>query len=111
MPQPIDFQSEIARTTAAERVQQIVDRASLVGQQRMAHEAEAQRVASETQVHETNPKSEHVDRDLKRHNPFMGKRKHRTEGESDGEQEAASGRPEPPVIMDPNEEHHLNITI
>jgi len=109
MPQPIDFQSEIARTTAAERVQQIVDRASLAGQQRTAHEIEAQRVASENQVHETNPKSEQVDRDLKRHNPFMGRRKRREE--ADNGQEVEHGPAEPPVVMAPDEEHHLNIKI
>lgn len=52
MPQPIDMQTEAGRITAAERIQQVVDRVSLAAQQRAAAEAEERRVTDETRVKE-----------------------------------------------------------
>ncbi len=83
MPQPIDPQTEIGRITAAERIQQIAERASLAAQTRMTDETELQRVNAESQVHQTRQKSEEVDEELQRHNPFMGRRRKRKRGEKE----------------------------
>ena len=64
MPQPIDMQSEMARTLAAERIQDAATRAVLLAQQRAQIDAERQRVAREREVeksHQTD--SEGVNRD------------------------------------------------
>jgi len=50
MPQPIDFQTEIAKATMAERVQSITTRISLAAQQRQTTEAEEARLQVESQV-------------------------------------------------------------
>ena len=74
MPQPIDLQTELARITSVERIQQIADRASLAAQQRVAMSAQEQRVAVETQVQQTQSKSEEVDQETRRRNPYRGRR-------------------------------------
>lgn len=83
MPQPIDPQTEIGRATAAERIQQIADRSSLAAQARVASESANGQRAAETQVQHTAPKSDEVDRDLRRRNPFVGKRRKREQEESE----------------------------
>ncbi len=76
MPQPIDLQTETARIAAAERVQQVMDRASLAAQQRLAAQVEANRVAVETSVQQTpHAQSEQVDAQGRRRNPDQRKRK------------------------------------
>ncbi len=77
MPQPIDFHSEVAKTSAAERVQQLLDRASLAAQQRQTQAEEQTRIAAETQVRQT-PDAEHpeLDGNGKRRNPFMARHRH-----------------------------------
>jgi len=52
MPQPIDVHTELARTTAAQRVQEIADRASLAAQQRQAKHAHDEQVKAESVVHQ-----------------------------------------------------------
>jgi hypothetical protein len=76
MPQPIDPNSELGRLAAVERVQQIADRASLAAQARLTSEAAREQVVVETQVRQMNPKNEQVDEELRRRNPFMGRRQH-----------------------------------
>lgn len=107
MPQPIDFQTELVRTTAAERAQQVADRLSLIATQRSAQDLEAERVAAETEVRETHDKPEEVDRDLKRRNPYVGRRKRGAKGTENEEPEPQ--RSEGPVPgADP---HRLDISI
>ena len=86
MPQPVDLQTELARTSAAERIQQYLSRASLVGQQGDTREAQESQIAAEQQVHETaeDAESQNVDEDAHRQNPFMGRRKRRRKDESEG---------------------------
>lgn len=86
MPQPIDPQTEMGRITAAERIQQIADRASLAAQLRHTDEAQDQRVGAEQQVRQTDQKSEQVDEELRRHNPFMGRRRRRKRDEQDAQE-------------------------
>ena len=90
MPQPIDMQSELARTTMVERMQDVAGRLSLAAQQRTKDETEQARINAETQTRETpEAQSEHVDEDGRRKNPFVTRRKKRRKGESD---ESASSR-------------------
>ncbi len=76
MPQPIDMQTEFARTMMAERVQNAMDRASLAAQQRALTEADEDRVEAETQVQETQEtENPEVDADGRRRNPRVARRK------------------------------------
>ncbi len=77
MPQPIDPNTEILRATAAERIQQIADRASLAAQSRGAAEAADEQVRAESQVKQMNQKSEEVESELRRKNPYQGRRRKR----------------------------------
>ena len=84
MPQPVDLQSEAGRLATVERVQQIADRTSLAAQQRAVHDADRQRVASETQVQQTpHAQSEQIDAEARRRNPFVGRRRRRRMAEAE----------------------------
>ncbi|MCP4641393.1 MAG: hypothetical protein GY851_13210 [bacterium] len=86
MPQPVDMQTEIARTTAVERIQEIAGRLSLAAQQRAVAEAEDERILQEQQVKETREtQSDEVDEEGHRRNPFMGRRRHRDQGNADAD--------------------------
>jgi hypothetical protein len=77
MPQPIDFQSEVAKTSAAERVQQLLDRASLAAQQRLTQAEEQARLVAETQVGQTpDTENPELDGNGRRRNPFIARRRH-----------------------------------
>jgi len=107
MPQPIDLATELVRTTTLERVQQVAERVALAGQQRADAEIETERVARESEVRETHNKSEEVEQELRRRNPYMGRRRRRdepddTEAEADAEQAEPGGDEEP---------HQLDITV
>jgi hypothetical protein len=89
MPQPIDMQSELARSLLADRVQDVASRASVLGQLRVSNETERQRRAAETSTQETaRAQSEHIERDGKRQHPFARRR-------SKSGQETRSEQPEP----------------
>lgn len=113
MPQPIDFQTELTRVTAVERLQQYADRQALNAQQRLAQEIEEQRTLAESQVEQTNPKSGEVEPELKRKNPYMGRR--RKKGEKDSEETPADAHPDPskspPGDSHTGESHSLDVTI
>lgn len=93
MPQPVDLQTEIGRLTAVQRIQDIADRASLAAQQRQVTSVEENRVASETQVQNTNqPENREVNADGRRQNPFVGRRRRRkSSGAEDEERPVAAG--------------------
>jgi hypothetical protein len=103
VPQPIDLQTELGRLMAVERVQQVADRVSLVAQQRVAADEQQQRVGLETQVQQTHAKSEEIEPEMRRKNPYMGRRKHRAPVEPESEE-----KPRPPVSDEP---HQLDITV
>ncbi|NUM55340.1 MAG: hypothetical protein HUU46_16965 [Candidatus Hydrogenedentes bacterium] len=79
MPQPIDANTELARTTAAQRVQEIADRASLASQQRQAQQAHQEQVNAETVVH-TPPESAQEPAVTDRREGQEGRRRRRREG-------------------------------
>lgn len=97
MPQPIDFQTELSRVAAVERAQQIADRLALNAQQRLAQEIEEQRTLAETQVHQPEAKSGEVEPELKRKNPYVGRRRKR------GEKPAPESPPPDQVSPPPDE--------
>ncbi len=90
MPTPIDPNTEILRVNLAERIQQIADRASLLGQVRQSVNEEERRIVDETQVKQTEQKSEQVETELKRRQPFMGRRRRKVEKESTSTDEGSS---------------------
>lgn len=92
MPQPIDPHTELGRATAAERIQQIADRTSLAAQARVASEATNGQRAAETQVQHTASKNDEVDRELRRRNPYVGKRRKREQGSEQGSEHGKERR-------------------
>lgn len=113
MPQPIDTQTELGRITAAERIAQISDRASLAAQARAAQEAELERKAVENEIREAKQKNEQVDKELRRNAPFVGKRgKKKQDEQTDKEDKHASHHAgERPVIPTESDIHGLDISI
>ncbi len=120
MPQPIDAQSELARTTMAQRVQDLAGRAALVQAQRNQVEADQARDAAIRTVDETaKAQSEHVDEDGRRKNPFVGRRRRRkglggvnaasTEGNENAKVFYTSG--ERTRLAEDSEGHQLDITV
>lgn len=109
MPQPIDAQTQLSQLTAAERVQQLSERLSLVAQQRSAAEVQEQRVTAETQVQQAHAKTDELDQDLRRHNPYRRRRQTAAQGEA---AEAEPVRPgdasQLPVLQ---EEHKIDISV
>ena len=105
MPQPIDFPTELARMSAVERIQQVNDRLSIAAQHRSTTEVQEERVASETQVQQAQPQSEEINPELRRRNPYAGRRrKNRKEPDS------APPREEEPAVP-PGESHQLDVSI
>lgn len=114
MPQPIDPQTELGRATAAERIQQIADRASLAAQARLAADVDGARVNAETQVRQAMQKNDEVDRELRRRAPFVGRRKKRQGGgESPGDERSRHfyNASEKEVLADDPEVHRFDIEI
>ncbi len=87
MPQPIDMQTEVARTLLAERILQAHGRANLTAQQRQAMEQRQIRMKVETQVNEAEElKDRDVDPDGKGANTSSGQSKsHRDDEKRPGE--------------------------
>ena len=113
MPQPIDPNTEIMRTSVAERIQQVADRASLAAQARSASEAEARTVHLESEVDAAHQKSEEVDAETRRRAPFMGKRKRRRDKKESKPSRAFTqyNAEEKPEILEDPEAHGLDISI
>lgn len=114
MPQPIDPHTEIGRATAAERIQQIAERASLAAQARVSAEAAEARVSAESQVRQAMQKNEEVERELRRRAPFAGRR--RSQGQRPDAPEEERSRhfydaAEKDVVADAPEGRTLDIEI
>ena len=114
MPQPIDPHTELARLTTAERIQQIADRSSLAAQARNSEEAEKARTNAETNVQQTDQKSEEVDQELRRKNAFIGRRRKKKNKDAQQDETTehtfynADERQE--IVPDPDD-HNLDVTI
>ncbi len=110
MPQPIDPQTELGRITAAERIQQISDRASLAAQQRVAEDTDKQQRLLEQEVQETHQKNKEVETETKRRNPFMGRRKKKKKSSDDSTHTLYNENENKEIVEDPDD-HTLDITI
>jgi len=112
MPQPVDLQTELARVTAAERIQQSVDRTSLAAQQRGSAEIDESRVAVETQVQQADETAnERIDENGRRRNPFAERRRKKEKGEGKAAPRAKAKAGDLHVIPEGTEEHKLDVTI
>ena len=79
MPQPIDMQTEIARATIAERIQDALGRSNLAALQRAQLEADEARMGKESQVNETQEtQNGKVDADGGQKNPPSKRRKRKS---------------------------------
>lgn len=112
MPQPVDFNTEVAKVTAAERAQEVMARVSLAAQQRQTTAEQENRVRAETEVRQTaETENLQVQADAKRRNPFIGRRRRRhTPSEDAGDAGAASPGAENTARTDP-EQHQLDVTV
>lgn len=115
MPQPIDPQTELGRITAAERIQQIADRASLAAQARVASDAANAQAHAESQVRQAMAKNEEVDRDLQRKAPFVGRRRKRQGDDGSGARDDRSrhfyNAAEKDVLADDPDRHGFDVEI
>lgn len=105
MPQPVDFQTEVAKTTVAQRVQDIADRAAMLAQQRLAAEGRRNEAQAETRVGET-PESENAEiREDGRggQDQQPGRRKKRAPKPTAAAEHAAT--------RDADGEHHLDVSV
>lgn len=75
MPQPIDLQSELSRVTAAERVQQVSERASQQAQQRATVQQQQQLAQAESQVNRARPSDERAGVDPEAHDKERERRR------------------------------------
>jgi len=115
VPQPIDLQTELGRVTQVERVQQVLDRASLAAQQRLAASAQESRLQVETQVQQTQTTSEQVEKEARRRNPYV-RRKRSASGQTVEDVEpaapgSAANAGDNPVIGGDDEGNTLDISV
>jgi hypothetical protein len=105
MPQPIDIQTELARSTAAQRVQEIADRASLAAQQRQTQHALQQQVDAETVIQQA-PQSEHDAAVNDRHDDQGQQRRRARKDGKDSEQSGAADHGAGGIEVIPDHEQH-----
>jgi len=112
VPQPIDLQSELARTDMASRIQDMASRGALAGMQRDRLEDERLKAEAETQVDET-PKgqSEELDEDGRRKNPFVTRRRKKQQDETDPEARVFYTASEEKKIVEDGSGQHFDVTI
>jgi hypothetical protein len=113
MPQPVDPTTEIGRMAAIERVQQWASRADLAAQARQAAEAAKHQMDAESHVDQTQAKSDEVDRETKRRNPYSGRRRHKREEDAPPTPESRTfyTADEHTTVVEDDEQHRLDITI
>jgi hypothetical protein len=107
MPQPIDLQTELGRIAAVERIQQLAERVSLAARQQEVNETQEKRVAAESQVREARQKSEQVESELRRRNPYVRVKRAKTEAAR--EEEKTGEEPEQAVPVE--EVHRFDVSI
>lgn len=108
MPQPIDMQTELGRTTLAERIQDAAGRVALAAQYRAVHDADEARIRTETQIHEpVETQGDRIREDERRRNPFVRRRRRPGQGVSEA---APSVHPSAAKAPD-DEAHRFDITV
>jgi hypothetical protein len=108
MPQPIDPHTELGRIAAAERIQQVADRASLAAQQRAAQQAQEDLVNRETQVAQPEQKGPEIDPDPEGRQPRDERGRRRPARAPADPGHLAAGMP---VVDDGEQRHQIDISI
>jgi hypothetical protein len=109
MPQPIDMQTELARTLVAERIQDASARAALLAQQRAQVEEERVRAAQQAQVTESKQADNREVRDKEEHGE---PREHGRKRNTAAPQAPAEAPPAAPrKALEPGAEHGFDVSI
>lgn len=105
MPQPVDMQTEIARATMAERIQDAAGRSNLAALQRAQLESEEIRAGKESQVNETQEtQSNKVDADGEQKNTRSNRRKRKN-------RDSVGKNARPQARHSSEEDHQLDVRI
>lgn len=109
MPQPIDMQTELARTLVAERIQDASARAALLAQQRAQVEEERVRTAQQAQVTESKQADHREVRDKEE----QGEPQERGRKRSGATPQAAAEPPSaaPRKALEPGAEHGFDVSV
>ncbi len=114
MAQPIDIQTELGRTTLAERVADIQGRLTVAAQQRAHSDALETRAAAETTVgHAHQAEKRELEPDGRRQNPFVSRKRKKAAKASAAPDESSTfytAEETREVAVDP-EAHKLDISI
>lgn len=111
MPQPIDINTEFARSTTAQRVQEIADRASLAAQQRQVQHAQDEQIAAETVVQQSHDSGEDAAVNDRRENREQQHRQQRGKPEGQSEAEHAGHGAGDLAIIPEEDKHRLDVTV
>jgi hypothetical protein len=113
MPQPIDLQTELMRVTAAERVQQAVDRVSLAAQGRASAHLQQDGLVKETLVQQTTQAEQSRVEEEGRGDPNRRKRRRSPSNApaADPASRTFYAVDEKPHVVDDPGEHHLDVTV
>ena len=112
MPQPIDLQTELARTEMAARIQEMAGRGALVGMQRDRLDDERLKAEAETKVEDTQKtQGEHIDKDGRRKNPFVKRRRKKRLDETKPEARVFYTASEEKRIAEDEGGQHLDVTV
>ena len=112
MPQPIDPSSELGRVAAAERVQQMMDRAVQHAQLRQVDDAADDTIRQQEQAKDAEQKRDEVDDEQRRRQPYIRIRRKKKDGEHGHEHEhdGYNARRRPEDTDDPDE-HTLDVVL
>ena len=106
MPQPVDMQTEIARATLAERIQDSLGRSNLAALQRAQLESDEARMGKESQVNETQEtQNGKVDADGEQKNPPSKRRKRKSRDSTEKSARSQARR------SNDDEDHLLDVRI
>ena len=107
MPQPIDMQTELGRTMAAERIQDASARAALLAQQRAQVEEDRVRVAQQTQVSQAEETDNREVREKEEREAQERGRKKKPATQASTEAAPAPAR----KALEPGEQHGFDVSI
>jgi len=107
MPQPIDMQTELGRTMAAERIQDASARAALLAQQRAQVEEEKVRVAQQTQVGQ----AEQTDNREVHEKEEQGGERERGQRRTPAPPPAEPDETRPRKALEPGTEHGFDVSV
>ncbi len=109
MPQPIDMQTELARTLVAERIQDASARAALLAQQRAQVEEERVRATQQTQVSESKQADNREVRDKEEHGEPQERGRKRNSAAPQPAPDAAPAAPR--KALEPGAEHGFDVSV